>query len=223
MLAVNDPSPPEPTGPQQLVDRAAALGIDLELDRAEPLLAYLDAMLALNAQINLTAVRDREAAVVLHALDGLAFALCELHPHHVLDLGSGNGFPGVAIASLQRDASVVLLDKTGKKVRAIGSCLLTAGLDDVDTIHLDAAQAPSRLPELRHAFDLVTARAVGRPEAIAPLAEPLCRPGGHFVMWLEDGAEVPTRIGRFRLERCISYELPEPAARKRQLAIWRRG
>jgi len=207
---------------RQLVEGAAAFGAELAPERATVLLGYLDAMLDLNKQINLTAVRDREAAIVLHALDSLAFASSGLRPHHVLDLGSGNGFPGVAIAALHPDAAVVLLDKTGKKVRAIGSCLLTAGLGDIETMHLDAAQAPGLHRELRHAFDVVSARAVGRPEAIAPLAEPLCRPGGHLVLWLEKDAKIDKRLGRFRLDRALPYELPEPAARQRVLAIWTR-
>ena len=32
--------------------------------------------------------------------------------------------------------------KTGKKVRAIGAALVTAGVDRVETIQMDAAQAP---------------------------------------------------------------------------------
>ncbi|MCA8948371.1 MAG: class I SAM-dependent methyltransferase, partial [Planctomycetes bacterium] len=182
---------------------------------------YLTAILELNQQINLTGVRDPEQAVVLHALDGLAFALTGLSPQHVLDLGTGNGFPGVCVAALHPGASVVLMDKTGKKVRAIGSALVTAGFHTVDAVQLDAQQAPGLRRELRHAFDVVTARAVGRPEVIAPLAEPLCRPGGRLVLWLERGAELPTRLGRFRFEARHDYALPEPAVRERVLAVWR--
>lgn len=201
---------------------AKELGAELPKDRAERLLAYLDAMLALNEHINLTAVRDRDAAAVLHVLDGLAFARTGLRPHHLLDLGSGNGFPGVAIAALHPETAVVLMDRTQKKVRAIGSCLVQSGFGEVETLTLDAAQAPTLQPDLRHAFDVVVARAVGRPEAVAPLAEPLCRPRGHFVMWLEVDAEVPTKIGRFRRDKVIDYQLPEPAARHRRLAVWLR-
>jgi 16S rRNA (guanine527-N7)-methyltransferase len=87
----------------QLVERAKALGVTIDEPRATRLLAYLDAMLTINEQINLTAVRDREQAVVLHVLDGLAFDLLDrLHPRHVLDIGTGNGFPGVAIARCTR-------------------------------------------------------------------------------------------------------------------------
>ncbi len=210
------------TDPKLLIERAKALGAEVDEPRAARLLAYLDAMLLLNEQINLTAVRDREAAVVLHALDSLAFARCGLHPRHALDLGTGNGFPGVAVATLHPGASVVLMDKTGKKVRAIGSCLVQAKFDGVETMHLDAQQAPSLRRELRHAFDLVTARAVGKPEAMAELADPLTRPGGSLVLWLDADAAAPERLGGYRRQALLAYDLPEPAARRRQLGVWQK-
>ncbi|MCK5941944.1 MAG: class I SAM-dependent methyltransferase [Planctomycetes bacterium] len=212
----------EATDPPALIEKAKALGIDLPETAAEEVLAYLDAMLVTNQQINLTAVRDREQAVVLHALDGLAFQLTGLRPHHVLDLGTGNGFPGVAVAALHPHATTVLLDKTGKKVRAIGTCLLTSGIDRIETIQLDAAQAPALRKDFRHAFDLCTARAVARPEQVAALAEPLVRPGGHLVLWLEAEADIPPKLGRFHHHKTIPYDLPPPAPRHRQLAIWHR-
>jgi 16S rRNA (guanine527-N7)-methyltransferase len=212
-----------PTDATTLHAAGKALGAELPTGRAELLLAYLDAMLVLNEQINLTAVRDREQAVVLHALDGLAFARTGLRPRHVLDLGSGNGFPGVAIAALHPGASVVLMDRTGKKVRAIGSCLVTSRLDGVETLLVDAAQAPSLRRELRHAFDVVVARAVGKPDEVALLAEPLTRPGGHLVLWLDEEASVEPRLGAFRLVDTFPYTLPEPAARRRVLGCWKRA
>lgn len=216
----------DPTGritdPAGLVQMATALQAPLPEDRAERLLAYLDAMLLVNEQINLTAVRDRQAAVVLHALDGLAFARTGLRARFVLDLGSGNGFPGICVAALHPGASVVLMDKTGKKVRAIGACLMTARFDAVETLQLDAAQAPALRRDLRHAFDVVTARAVGTPEVVAALADPLLRPGGHLVLWLDADADVPAGLGALRLERTIAYELPPPAARSRVLGVWKK-
>ncbi|MCR9247921.1 MAG: class I SAM-dependent methyltransferase [bacterium] len=205
---------------RRLIDFATQHGGELKPTAADQLLRYLDGMLDINQRINLTGVRDPDQAFVLHALDGLAFVRTGLAPHHVLDLGTGNGFPGVCVAALHPRTDVVLMDKTGKKIRAIGTTLISAGLDAVDAIQLDAAQAPALNPDLRHAFDVVTARAVGRPEVVAPLAEPLCRPGGHLVLWLEHGAETPDRLGRFRLTRTLDYDLPEPAARKRTLALW---
>jgi SAM-dependent methyltransferase len=185
-----------------LVARAKELGCELDEARATRLLAYLDAMLVLNEH------------------DGLAFARTGLRPRHALDIGSGNGFPGVAIAALHPGASVVLCDRTAKKVRAIGSCLVQAKLDGVETLQLDAQQAPALRTDLRHAFDLATARAVGKPEAVAELAAPLVRPGGHLVLWLDADAPCPERIGPFRRKAKIDYELPAPAARHRVLGVW---
>lgn len=207
---------------QQLVAQTSSWNATLATDRAERLLGYLDAMLLLNEQINLTAVRDRAQAIVLHVLDGLAFALTGLHPSHVLDIGTGNGFPGVCISALHPGASVVLMDKTGKKVRAIGSCLVSSHLDGVETVHLDAAQAPALRRDLRHAFDVVVARAVGKPEMVAEMADPLLRPRGSLVLWLDANAEVAEKMGAFRLEHRHAYDLPEPAARQRVLAHWRK-
>ena len=216
------PCTPEPTDAPALVEKAAAIGVTLDVDAAEEVLAYLDAMLATNQHINLTAVRDREAAVVLHALDSVALQLAAIRPQHVLDLGTGNGFPGVGVAALHPRATVTLMDKTGKKVRAIGAALVTAGVDRVETIQMDAAQAPALRRDFRHGFDLCTARAVARPEVIASLAEPLVRPGGHLAIWLEEDAAVAAQLGRFADVRCLAYELPEPAARARKLAVWTR-
>lgn len=206
----------------QLVERAKALGVTIDEPRATRLLAYLDAMLTINEQINLTAVRDREQAVVLHVLDGLAFDLLGLHPRHALDLGTGNGFPGVAIAMLHPGTSMVLMDRTGKKLRAIGGCLVQARCDGIETLHLDAEQAPGLRRDLRHAFDLVTARAVASPERCAELAEPLLRPGGHLVLWLDADAEAPEKLGPFRRVQMRPYDLPAPAARRRVLGDWQK-
>lgn len=205
-----------------LCEAAKALGAAIDEAQAGSLLAYLDAVLLLNEQINLTGVRDRDQAIVLHVLDGLAFARTGLAPHHVLDLGSGNGFPGVAVAVLHPRATVTLLDRTGKKVRAMGTCLLTARIQGVETLQLDAAQAPALRKEMRQAFDLVTARAVGAPALVAELAAPLVRRGGRLALWLDADAEAPAEMSGWQREAEHVYDLPAPAARTRRIAVWRR-
>ena len=210
----------DPTNSRLLVDKAADLGVTLDEVAAQEVLAFLDAMLKANQQVNLTAVRDREAAVVLHALDSLSFQLADLRPQRVLDLGTGNGFPGVGVAALSPRAAVTLMDRTGKKVRAIQACLSQAGIDRVAAIQMDASQAPSLNAEFRLGFDLCTARAVARPEVVARMAAPLVRPGGHIAIWLEADAVIDERIGDFRLHETIAYQLPDPAARARTLAVW---
>jgi 16S rRNA (guanine527-N7)-methyltransferase len=220
---MTDPSSVVPTDAAGLVGKARALGAELQPAAAQLLLAYLDALLVLNEQINLTGIRDRELAVVLHLLDSLAAARLSLHPHYVLDLGSGNGFPGLGLAALWPNASVMLCDRTQKKIRAIDSCLLTARWRGIETLAADAAQAPALHRDLRQAFDLVAARALGEPEAVAQLAGPLCRPGGHLVLWLDADAAVPAELNGFQLQQRAQYDLPAPGARHRVLACYRRS
>lgn len=210
----------ETIDPHDLIGQAEAMGITLTPTAAAEVIAFLDAMLVTNQHINLTAVRDRDVAVVLHALDSLAFQLAELEPRQALDLGTGNGFPGVGVATLCPHAEVTLMDKTGKKIHAIRGCLETAQLARVAAIQVDAKQAPSLDRDLRQGFDVCTARAVARPEVLAELADPLVCAGGHLVAWLEEHATVPERMRSFRLLRQIRYRLPAPAERNRQLAVW---
>lgn len=215
--------PAAPTDAPRLCALAKTLGVTIDEANASQLLAYLDAMLVVNEQINLTAVRDREQAVVLHALDGLAFGILGLRPNHALDIGTGNGFPGVAVAALHPRASVMLLDRTAKKLRAIGTCLLTARIPGVETVQLDAQQAPGLRKDMRAAFDCITARAVATPQECAAMAKPLLAPRGALVLWLDAAAEAPPQLEGMRRESDVGYDLPEPAARRRRLAVYRRG
>lgn len=191
-------------------------------DAAAALEPYLRALLEENQHINLTAVRDLDAARVLHVLDSLAIGALDLEPpRRCLDLGTGNGFPGVALATLFPDTQLTLLDRTRKKLLAIERVLAAAGLDAaITTVHADAAQAPRTHPELRQHFDLVTARAVAAPDVVAPLAAPFIAPGGHLVLWLDRQTPAPVTLPGFERVAMHSYDLPEPAARRRSLACY---
>ncbi|HLU40553.1 MAG TPA: hypothetical protein VK081_14305, partial [Planctomycetota bacterium] len=75
--------------------------------------------------------------------------------------------------------------------------------------------------EWRQAFALATVRAVGPPAEVLRLCAPLVAPGGATVLWLEAGAHAPGVKG-FEPPRVVDYALPEPAARTRRLACYRR-
>ena len=210
-----------PVNAQGLARQAEALGCSVKLDDAGRLLTYLDAMLEANQQLNLTGIRDRDQAVVLHVLDSLAAGLLPISPGRCLDLGSGNGFPGVALSILWPRARVVLMDRTGKKVRAVQRCLEHAGLERCTALHMDAAMVPGLQPDL--VFDLVAVRAVSPPVTLAPIAAPLIAPGGNLLLWTDSSAPRRELPGEFSLEQCWDYELPPPAARRMQLALYRRS
>jgi 16S rRNA (guanine527-N7)-methyltransferase len=206
-----------------LIAHAATLGVELAELAATRLSRYLDALSIENESINLTAVRDRASGLVLHVLDSVAIgaALFEA-PRLALDLGTGNGFPGVAIAALWPNAEVVLCDRTRKKIDAVGRCLVAADIA-CDAIWADADQLAAQRPELQGAFDLVVARAVGDPVMVARSAQRLLARDGSLALWLTAEDRPPVDLaGGLRREGLYRYELPEPEARSRAIAVYRR-
>jgi 16S rRNA (guanine527-N7)-methyltransferase len=185
---------------------------------------FLCALLNENQQINLTAVRDLAAARILHSLDSLRIQQLSLppSPQSCLDLGTGNGFPGIALHFIYPQATITLMDRTRKKLVAIERVLATVGIAGIHTIHADAEQAPKQHPELASKFDLVTARAVGDPSKVARMASPLIAPQGHLVLWLDENTSAPAKLTGVELSEVREYELPEPAARRRRLACYRK-
>ncbi len=152
----------------------------------ERLVAYTQALLATNRQINLTAAQTTEQAheiLVVPSL-GVAVAWDLVDPPRVaVDLGSGNGFPGVAVATLWPGCRVVLVERRQKKARAIAACLLEAGIDNARAIGCDAREIKNEAPDLLRGADLVTVRAVGSLADATALAAPLLADGGRLVHW----------------------------------------
>jgi hypothetical protein len=55
------------------------------------------------------------------------------------------------------------------------------------------------------------------------MAKPLLAPKGALVLWLDAATEAPPQLEGMRREADIAYDLPEPAARRRRLVVYRRG
>jgi 16S rRNA (guanine527-N7)-methyltransferase len=137
--------------------------------------------LVAEAPISLTALRD--PAAIERELVGDALAARHLIgpslPARVLDVGSGNGSPGIPLAIVY-DAPVTLLDANRRKAGFLR--------DAVAVLSLDAPVVVER-SELygrgagRDAFDLVFARALAPPPVALELCLPLAAVGGRVVLW----------------------------------------
>jgi 16S rRNA (guanine527-N7)-methyltransferase len=94
-----------PASPHRLA--IAALGI--EGLAAERLCRYLDALAAWSPRVNLTAARQPDERVRLLVGDVLTAAALPV-PGRLIDVGSGNGSPGLVFALLRDDLEVTLLE-----------------------------------------------------------------------------------------------------------------
>lgn len=171
-----------------LAEGARALGVALDAQQVARLDAYLDAVLDVNRTLNLTSVRDRGDAVVRHLLDSLSVVSAwhalagAAPPSRVLDLGTGGGFPGAVLAVAWPSSRVLMIDGTGKKARAVASCLERAGVTNAEALQARGADLAKLRPAARASFDLCVARAVGPAADLVREFAPLVAAGGRVLL-----------------------------------------
>jgi 16S rRNA (guanine527-N7)-methyltransferase len=126
-----------------------------------------------------TTVRAVEQAVDRHVADSLV-ALD--HPEvrsarRLADLGSGAGWPGLALAAALPDCVVSLVESASRRFQYLARATAASGLTNVEVVHARAEQWRAE-PQ-----DVVTARALARLPVVLEYAAPLLREGGTILAW----------------------------------------
>ena len=169
---------------QALAQLCEQAEIDLPLVTLGKTLAYLVRMLEENKKLNLSGIRDLPTALRLHLLDSLWIQKAVTStPERILDIGSGNGFPGAIAACLWPEAQCILVERTQKKARAIELCLRDTGITNATVLAEDAAALPAHHQGLKADCDLILTRATGPIAAMNRLANPLLKPSGSLYHW----------------------------------------
>ena len=121
---------------EELQQGARELGVELNAEQQEQLLAYLALLIKWNKAYNLTAVRDPDEMVSRHLLDSLSVVpyVAEAGDNW-LDVGSGGGMPGIPLAILFPQRRFTLLDSNGKKTRFLTQVKLELQLANLEVIH----------------------------------------------------------------------------------------
>ena len=160
---------------EKLAEGAKELGIELDGTRAESLLTLVDELEQGNKQFNLTAIRDRPGMLTKHVLDSLSIQPY-LRGERLADVGTGAGFPGLALAIVNPQRRFTLIEATGKKARFVEQTAQRLGLANVLTVNSRAeAYRPFEL------FDTVFARALSSLADFVAYAGHLCAPDGRLL------------------------------------------
>jgi 16S rRNA (guanine527-N7)-methyltransferase len=103
-------------------------------------------------------------------------------PGYALELGSGGGVPGLALALWWPASEWVLIDGSERRAVFLADAVVELGLGDrVDVVHASAEDA-GRDTRYRVKFDLVVARSFGPPAAVAECGAPFLRKGGRLLV-----------------------------------------
>lgn len=152
-------------------------------------------------------------SVDAHIDHALAFAGNLSEPGFALDLGSGAGVPGLALASLIWPTTRwILLDSGQRRCAFLEDAVHHLALGNRVEVVRARAEEAGRNSALRGTCDLVTARSFGPPAVTAECGAPFLTVGGHLVVsdppggaperWSLDG------VGQLGLEPLVERSIP---------------
>ena len=180
-----------------------------------------------------SSVRDPGEAWRVHVADSLsALEIPSLAAvKRIADVGSGAGFPGLALAAALPGAEVDLIESVERKCEFARMAAERAALRNVCVVCERAEDWARRGPPEggRERYEAVTARAVGRLSTLAELASPLLVGGGTLVAWKgrrdgEEEAELRRAQGHVGMElEEVRWVGPFAGSRNRHLHVLRKS
>ena len=138
-----------------------------------------------------------ERAWLVHVADSLTgLEIAELREAgRIADIGSGAGFPGLALAVALPQAQVDLVESVGRKCDFMRRAIEEAEIPNARVVNARSEELAAG--DGREAYEAVTARAVGRLSTLAELASPLLKDGGVLVAWKgKRDADEEQQLGR---------------------------
>ncbi|MBR6567790.1 MAG: 16S rRNA (guanine(527)-N(7))-methyltransferase RsmG [Clostridia bacterium] len=164
-----------------LKEKATEYGVDLDERALERFDIYARLLVEWNEKINLTAITEPDEIVIKHFVDSLTvFSAADIpEGAKIIDVGTGAGFPGVAMLIARPDLKITLIDSTNKKLNVIRDILEKTELT-ADVIHT-RAEAAGQDKVFREQFDFSTARAVSNLRDLSEYCLPFVKKGGTFI------------------------------------------
>ena len=164
-----------------LKEKAEMFHVKLDETALERFDLYGKLLVEWNEKINLTAITDPEGVTIKHFLDSITiFSYVDIpEGAKVIDVGTGAGFPGLAMLIARPDLQMTLMDSTKKRLTVIEDILEKIGLS-ADVVH-SRAEEGGKKEEYREKYDFSTARAVTNLRDLAEYCLPFVKVGGSFV------------------------------------------
>lgn len=148
----------------------------------------------------------------------------------VVDVGTGGGFPGLAIAIALPHTHLTLVDSVGRKLEAVGAMARELGLSNRVELRCERAEKTGRDPRCRGRFQLAVARAVAPAPVVAEYLVPLLAAEGTALLyrglWSATDQQQLCKISNLlqvQISQPIALELPEGRGQRHVISLTPRG
>lgn len=174
---------------RQICEALSPYDISPSDDQIAKIREYVHLLLRWNRSISLTSIEDPVQIVGRHFGESMyAAKLLPVENCRLADVGTGAGFPGLAIKIACSSIQVTLIESNKKKCAFLSEVVRTLGLTDVEIL-------PERFEQIRPETilaNVITSRAVGEFKQFLRWSTNALVRRGHVILWV--GAEDSTRI-----------------------------
>ena len=186
----------------------------------EKLEIYFRLMMEWNAKMDLFGEAEETELLDRHLMDSLTVLRTGLleGSQTLIDVGTGAGFPGMALALARPELRVTLLDSQQKRLNFLEAVRKETGAKNVTLVHARAEDG-ARQKELREQFDVAAARAVAPLNVLCEYLLPYVRTGGSALCWKGPGVKEETAEGR-KAAFLLGGKLGEPVKTPVQGRDW---
>lgn len=161
-----------------------SLGITLSEKQIQQFVTYYEMLVEWNEVMNLTAITDYDEVMKKHFIDSISLikAFDVSKNVSVIDVGTGAGFPGLALKIAYPNLKVTLLDSLNKRINFLNAVIEKLELQGVDTVH-GRAEDYAKAGKLREKYDLCVSRAVANLSTLSEYCLPFVKVGGQFISY----------------------------------------
>lgn len=157
-----------------LKDELERIDLYVDEDTIALLLRYHKFILHWNRKINIIS-RQEEDIIGRHILDSLSIHNL-IHGNHMLDFGSGAGFPGIPLRIVLKKLHLDIIESRQKKATFLKLLKNELGLKDVNIYNTDIAQFHPKIN-----YDVITARKVGDIKKVVKLTSRFLEETGRII------------------------------------------
>ncbi len=176
-------------GDRQICEALSPFAVSPNEDQIAKIREYTALLLKWNRSVSLTSITDPSEIVRRHFGESMyASKLLPVENCRLVDIGTGAGFPGLALKIACPTIHLALIESNKKKCAFLAEVVRRLEFSDVEI-------RPERFEQMRPEAvlaNIITSRAVGEFKPIIRWSTSALAHRGHLMLWV--GAEDSTRI-----------------------------